>query len=421
MNSNIAVFYLARQGSEPAEKDFLAVQSFIESYRRHDAGVPHQLIIIAKGYSKAGEIAALRAILADTPHSIHVVSDDIGMDIHAYKHAAKHFSFSHACFINTFTEIRADRWLEKLYLNLSKPGVGMVGASGSFESLYDSCKVLEKVNWLVQHSPRFDANLARNFRWWLGLVAQHWIVPLQSPFSRVRRAIADILKRRRHWSSYARGFERHWSIASLHGGPQHQWTTFPRFPNPHIRSNVFMLSKEAFDRTAIPSHENIKIGCCEFESGDRGLSRNVMRAGFKLVVVGADGQGYEVAEWPASRTFRCGDQSNLLATDNQTRSFDEMSDGEKWVHACFAWGGYSKTIGGPSTILDLEFSADRPLNEITSIPTARTHPDMSRESKILWLMQIGECSREDAEEMADLGTETEQRRFERMLPCFREG
>lgn len=359
MASSIAVFYLARltEGRPP-------VQAFIESYRRHDAGVPHHLIIIAKGYSKAGELAVLRDILGDIPHSVHVVNDDIGHDLHAYKHAAKRFDFSHACFVNTFTEIKADRWLEKLYRNLTKPGVGMVGASGTFESLYDSCKVLEKANWLVQHTPRFDPDLARTFKWWFGIVQQGWILPLRSPYRRVRRAVGDLLKRRRPWSTYLPDFEHHWRIASDHGGPQEPWTKFPHFPNPHIRSNMFMLSKKAFSSTAIPSHSNIKIGCCEFESGHRSLSRNVMRQGLRLVLVGADGHGYEMDEWAASETFRCGKQANLLATDNQTKAFDAMSPGEKWVHACFSWGGYSETIGGPPQILGHAFSASRPVAEV---------------------------------------------------------
>jgi glycosyltransferase involved in cell wall biosynthesis len=358
MTSAIAVFYLARLA-----EGFPPVQAFIESYRRHDAGVPHHLIIIAKGYSKAGEFAVLRNILGDIPHSVHVVNDDIGYDLHAYKHAAGHFDFSHACFINTFTEIKADHWLEKLYINVTKPGVGMVGATGTFESLYDSFKVLEKVNWLVHHTPRFDADLARTFKWWLAIVQAGWILPLRSPYRRVRRTVTDLLKRRRPWSNYLPDFERHWLMASDQGGPQEPWTKFPHFPNPHIRSNMFMVSKKAFSSTAIPSHSNIKIGCCEFESGHGGLSRNVMRQGLRLVLVGADGHGYEMDEWAASGTFRCGKQANLLATDNQTKAFDAMSPGEKWVHACFSWGGYSETIGGPPQILGHAFSAARPIAE----------------------------------------------------------
>src|SRR5207253_8721145 len=39
------------------------------------------------------------------------------------------------CFLNTHTELLAPAWLEKLALHLDRIDVGLVGATGSFESL----------------------------------------------------------------------------------------------------------------------------------------------------------------------------------------------------------------------------------------------------------------------------------------------
>lgn len=55
-----------------------------------------------------------------------------------------------------------------------------------------------------------------------------------------------------------------------------------------------------------------------FENGRRSLTRQVLKMGLEAVIVGRDGQRYEVSEWPSSGTFRQNEQHNLLVADNRT-------------------------------------------------------------------------------------------------------
>lgn len=130
MQPSIAVIYLARLA-----EGFDNFRIFSKSYREHPAGRQHDLILLAKGFRKPGEYAALRALFADFPHRIISVRDDIGLDIHAYKAAAKQLNHSHLVFFNTFSEIAASDWLSKMAANCLAGKVGAVGVCGSFKSL----------------------------------------------------------------------------------------------------------------------------------------------------------------------------------------------------------------------------------------------------------------------------------------------
>ena len=58
------------------------------------------------------------------------------------------------------------------------------------------------------------------------------------------------------------------------------------------------------------------------------------------MVVGKDGQSYDIDQWRKSGTFRLGDQDNLLVKDNQTRAYDEMNAASKRAYAVMTWGDY---------------------------------------------------------------------------------
>src|ERR1700683_899598 len=144
MSPKIAVIYLARLAD-----GFINFKNFADSYRKHPSGRQHDLILLAKGFQKPGEYAALQATFSGLPHKLIAVRDDIGLDLHAYRAAAKQLNHSHALFFKTFAEIASDYWLDKMAANCLAENVGAVGAFGSFESLYDSAKVLSKVKYLT--------------------------------------------------------------------------------------------------------------------------------------------------------------------------------------------------------------------------------------------------------------------------------
>jgi hypothetical protein len=113
--------------------------------------------------------------------------------------------------------------------------------------------------------------------------------------------------------------------------------SFPPFPNPHVRTNSFMLARELMldlDWGEIRR----KRDAWRLESGYGSVTRQVLDRGLRPVVVGRDGKAYEVERWYESRTFRSGDQENLLIEDNRTRHFAEADPSTRRMLARRAWG-----------------------------------------------------------------------------------
>lgn len=374
LSAKIAVVYLAR-----LKEGFQSFEAFAETYRLHPAGQAHDLVIICKGFSKPGEFAAVSAIFTGIPHKIISMPDDIGLDIHAYREAARKVSSEYICCLNTFTLLRTDNWLQKLWTNISKPGVGMVGATGSFESLYTSYKVIQFVAWASpQPTTRFDRHSAVHFAWLLNGWAPHTIRASKSVKHRVRRLAGDILRNRSSLSQLQDQMPRLWADQLSHNGGLREFRDVPHFPNPHIRSNAFMVRKA--DLLSVSMDGPGKFACCNFESGREGLSLSLLNRGLQLLVVGADGVGYPMEQWPTCGAFRSGTQSNLLAADNQTRTFNDLSPGDRLTHEIFTWGGYGPGIQRDIKLFGVSFDGNTPLAE--RMEFLRTTPKAARQRLI---------------------------------------
>lgn len=112
---------------------------------------------------------------------------------------------------------------------------------------------------------------------------------------------------------------------------------FPPFPNPHLRSNGFMLERELLlelDWTASRS----KAQAWALESGKRSLSRQVWERGLDVRVVGRDGVSYPSGRWRESATFRSGGQRNLLIADNRTCQYEQADAAMQVTLEQMAWG-----------------------------------------------------------------------------------
>ncbi len=269
--TTIAVVHLvrARNGIEPLKR-------FLESYAARRAGRPHELLLVFKGFGGGGPGPAYRDLLAGVPHRALGVADR-GFDIQAYLAAARAFPHEYFCFLNSFSVLLADDWLRHLHEIASRPGVGLAGATGSWESPYSA------------HLQNRDPNVL-------------W---LRSAMHRLRAACL-----RRH---------------------------FDPFPNPHVRTNAFLIRRDVL-RAVRARRIVTKAGAHRFESGRDGLTRQVHAMKLDALVVGSDGRGYASAEWPRSRTFRAGRQENLLVADNQTNAYLAADPASRDALARRAWG-----------------------------------------------------------------------------------
>jgi hypothetical protein len=105
-------------------------ERFLASYRSHDAGAPHRLLLLLAGPEE--DRSPWRRLFTEVPHE--ALDLGTGMDLAHYRVAVERVAAARYCFLNTVTEALVDDWLGRIERALLVPGVGMVGATGSYES-----------------------------------------------------------------------------------------------------------------------------------------------------------------------------------------------------------------------------------------------------------------------------------------------
>lgn len=122
---------------------------------------------------------------------------------------------------------------------------------------------------------------------------------------------------------------------------------FLPFPNPHLRSNGFMISRELLLGLHWPPTSS-KAAAWALESGTNSISRQVWAHGLEVLVVGRDGVAYPPERWRESATFRSGEQRNLLIADNRTRQYEQAKPAFRRRLEEMAWGSAGDDATGPS-------------------------------------------------------------------------
>ena len=312
---SIGFAYLARS-TEPSSK----IEKFIASYKQYAAGVDHDLIVIYKGG------AVHQQLFEGIAHQPFFISDE-GLDITAYMKLAKESKHRLLCFSNSNTTLLSQGWLKKLADGLSENRVGLVGATGSFESLATSFELLSKVGWLAKRARiPFDPDIAEHYRWILKVNAPAWLEGETRPnFGSIFGALAPLETR---WSRrWARHLRRRSPFLNDHN----------RFPNPHVRSNMFMIERERLLALRMPNVKT-KPDAYAFESGKSSLSNRILAAGLELAVIDADGRVVRPDQWKDSNIYRSGNQGLLLASDNQCESYLKASEAERNTLTMMSWG-----------------------------------------------------------------------------------
>jgi hypothetical protein len=276
----IGIFYLVAWSGERKLAPLDFARRFAESYARFSAGVNHRLILILSRNQNEVQIAELDSLFGGTAPSVFPVSG-IDYDIGMYRSALAATNFELYCFLNSYSVILAPGWLKSLSDCALNPRVGLVGATASYQSIFSDA--------VTKLSPRRQS---------LG--------QLSSGVSVAVKCVAH----------------------------------FPPFPNPHIRTNAFMIRKDVFQRICWPRNPS-RMETFRFESGRRSLTRQVLKMGLDAMIVGCDGRPYSVSEWPSSGTFRQNEQDNVLVADNHTIDYDSASSERRRQLAAAAWGVHS--------------------------------------------------------------------------------
>lgn len=301
-DTGVVFLYRFAEGEAP-------VRRFLASYGRHPAGLAHDLHVVLKGFPTKDAFASACALFRTFAANVIDV-DDGGYDIGSYLAAARAVANRQLIFLNTFSEILADNWLTFFDRALAMPCVGLVGATGSWQSATSGYEarffnMLRRLNVMR----RDTGDIGR-------------LVPVPT-------AATGITEGRRSTRPVWRKLLR----ATLY---PHRLYQFGRHPNPHIRTNAFMIQRDVF-LSLRPGKFRSKMDAYKFESGRHSLTRQIMTRGLRPIVVDRYGRVYNIQEWKSSSTFWIDFQDNLLIADNQTTDYTAGDLDRRRILRNYAW------------------------------------------------------------------------------------
>ena len=246
-----------------------------------------------------------QSLFADIPIN-SIVLADTAYDVGSYVQAAKAVNNNRLIFLNTFSQILADGWLAHFASASKLPGIGLVGASGSWHASTSSYEgALKALFCRVRQFPERRNDSKRK-------ILPHATWPMRNRLLR-RYLLAPF--------NYL-----------------HCYVEFGRYPNPHIRTNAFMIERDRFLSLTFPLFKK-KSDVYKFESGRRSMTKQISAQGLKPIVVDRTGKTYDITEWKASSTFWTNDQVNLTIADNRTSDYaagnkriQEFLEDAAWVH-----------------------------------------------------------------------------------------
>jgi hypothetical protein len=242
----------------------------------------------------------------------HVTHDELRLtapvlDLAAYREAVERVPARSYCFLNSYSAILQDGWLELMRSLARRPRVGAVGASGSWGSQFSHLRYQLGLGGPYRHVFPDRQTTDHVFA---GLSGD--VPATSSSASRVTLALAAV------------------KAVILYAA------AFPAFPSPHLRTNCVLVERDVWLRVTRAPRD--KLAAYRLESGRRGITARLEAIGLRALVAGRDGRAFEPSEWAASGTFWQGNQENLLVEDNQTRAYIQGDEAVRRVLSGYAWG-----------------------------------------------------------------------------------
>jgi hypothetical protein len=280
--------------------------AFLTSYERYGAGLEHDLVLLYNGVADLGPYR----LRAGNVRASEIVLGEPCFDLAAYVTVARTLEHERICFVNSYSEITTDGWLQLLATALDDPNVGAAGATGSWGS-------------------PLSYNL---FQLGLG-----------GPYTRAfagRRAARDAFDalsggRRRdavsHWLHTAVRTVRHGRGTGL-------------FPAVHLRTNAFLVDR-AHWLTLTNAPAGTKWDTYRLESGRRSITTQLCAADTPPVVVDARGVARRPEDWHRGNVLFQADQEDLIVADNVTRRYASATPVQREVLSAFAWGDKARPHG----------------------------------------------------------------------------
>lgn len=290
----------AANGIEP-------LSTFLASYERYDPGCEHELVLVLKGFDDPDALAEVRArVAAHAPGEIRV-DDDEGFDLNAYVRAAQHLPHERLCFVNSFSEVLADSWLDALVAPLADPRTGATAATASWAS------ILGYSLWQIGLGGGYDTVFEDRCRTQIAICEAN---ALECP------------GRLQNWRSNALETMRGLRRGSL-------------FPAAHLRTNAFCVRGTTMRGLRL-GRPLTKRASYELESGRQSITRLLNAQRLATLVVDRGGRALPLERWPEANVFWQDDQQDLLVGDNQTRLYDAATPEQRAALRGYAWGLHAR-------------------------------------------------------------------------------
>ena len=250
------------------------LKRFIKNYKYFDSGHDHDLVICFKQFNNYKEVDLRKKEISLRFIEFYDDHINIDFDIGSYLRIAKIYPKRKILFLGTYTIPNKKNWL-KIFVNHYSEKK-LIGSSGSWASL---------------------ASQFLNFEY-----SQYTI------FQQIRWGLIHFLK-------------------------------VKLFPNPHIRTTGFFINSDDLLLVKVDKQKLVKkIETNYFESGRNSLSSQLLKKGFKLIIVNSDNKSFEVNEWNKSKTFCLDKQEKLIFLDNKTNEYLKASNKIKKKMTKSHWG-----------------------------------------------------------------------------------
>jgi hypothetical protein len=238
------------------------LEKFIFNYNKYPSGHEHDLVICFKKFNNQKIIKKWENKI-NIPYIKFDDSDqENDFDIGSFFRVAKKYSDRHILFLGTYTKPITANWL-KIFTNHYNEKM-LIGATASYASL--SSEFL-------------------NF----------------------------------HYSNYSKFQQLRWGLKHLF--------FVKLFPNPHIRTTGFFIkSKDLLSININTKKLTQKIQTNYFEAGKNGLSNQLRKKGFELILVNSDNRFFRISDWKKSETFCLENQKKLIFSDNRTEKYLQSSE-----------------------------------------------------------------------------------------------
>ncbi len=260
---------------------------FIDSYLDYTAGCSHDLLIVFSGVENESQITRYLHYVNSRSISFRYYVRKDGQDIETYKWVAELSGLNSEVilYLNSFTRFNSHNWLKK-YMDNLLPDIGMISASGSYQSYYSSVFLNQPIAWERNRGIRYNYRKYKLF-----------------------------LKALFYWRFL-----------------------FNPFPNPHLRTNGFMIRRKDMLVIRIKLPLKNKFDAYLVENGRRSLTKQILGMGYRVGVIGKDGRLYDIGDWANSSIFWQSNQENLLILDNKTDEYDCANIDKKTKLHLLAWG-----------------------------------------------------------------------------------